>query len=109
MTIQEIQNEACRIWGITLDQMMSTRRIGELITPKRAAMMVSVEVFEYPMIAVDRAFNCSYGGTRHFVKSRGRKEFPLTDRLKYKQLRATCEQRRDKMCKAIAGFAVASG
>ncbi len=100
MSISEIQIEAARIWGIKPEHLKSKSRAVEDVAPRRAAMVVCVSIFEYAMSTVDRAFDAAVGSTNHFMHAK--KDFAFMDKAKYLQLIATCQKRKDKMCKLIA-------
>ncbi len=101
MTIQEIQNEACKIWGITIEDLLGGRRRSEHIAPRKAAMVAAAEIFEYAMSHVDRAFGAGQGMTRHYTHAKGKMPERFIDVEKTKQLRATCQQRKNKMLESI--------
>lgn len=93
--IQFTQLEACRLWGITIEALLSDARIEEINTPRRAAMAACATVFECRPCIIDRAFNRENGATRNAIHSK--KQLSMMDEMRGRELLITCEQHKRKM------------
>jgi chromosomal replication initiator protein len=90
-TVREIQDSICGAFGITLDQLLSTSRAGNLAWPRQVAMYLSRELTDQSLPAIGRAFgNRNHTTVMHACKRTA--ERMATDREAYDTVRRLTQE-----------------
>jgi chromosomal replication initiator protein len=90
-TVREIQESTCEVFGISLEQLVSSSRAGAVAWPRQVAMYLSRELTDQTLPAIGRAF----GGRNHTTVLHACKrtaERMATDREAYDAVRRLTER-----------------
>jgi chromosomal replication initiator protein len=90
-TVREIQESTCEVFGISLEQLVSSSRAGSVAWPRQVAMYLSRELTDQTLPAIGRAF----GGRNHTTVLHACKrtaERMATDREAYDAVRRLTER-----------------
>jgi chromosomal replication initiator protein len=89
--VQEIQQQTCDAFGISLDELLSTSRAAPVAWPRQVAMYLARELTDQTLPAIGRAF----GGRNHTTvihACRRTAERIASDRDAYDTVRRLTEQ-----------------
>lgn len=94
--IQQVQTETCRIWGITMLDLLGPSRKREYVTARHSAMVVCIDVLGELPQRVDREFSRSKNVAAYARGTHRKDRFTKADWNRFLELIKVSEQLNNK-------------